>query len=130
VKAQKIDEFVPFQTQEGYKMSNVKAPLMPLNSRNMMRNSKVLNFSRTSLAVLAGGAAGILGLVIIKSFLLNEIEQLESFSKFQTSVIGFLFYFVVSGLLGLYYIMTEAQSNAVHFMTKQQVVTAFVMENL
>lgn len=112
-------------------MSNVKAPMMPLNSRNMMRNSKVLNFSRTSLAVLAGGAAGILGLV---SLFLAKTKSYKSFLLkilcFQTSVIGFLFYFVVSGLLGLFYILTEAQSDSVHFMTKQQVVTAFVMENL
>ena len=81
----------------------------PINSLNVMKNSKSLNFSRTSMSVLAGGVAGILGL---------------------TSLFGFLFYFVASGLLGLYYMAIEAKSDAVHFLNKQQVVTAFVMENL
>jgi hypothetical protein len=84
-------------------------PIVPINSRNVMHNSKSLNFSRTSMSVLAGGVAGILGL---------------------TSIVGFLFYFVVSGFLGLYYMAIETKSDAVHFLNKQQVVTAFVMENL
>ena len=61
------------------------------------------------MSVLAGGAAGILGL---------------------TSIVGFLFYFVISGFLGLYYLALEAKSETVHFLNKQQVGTAFVMENL
>jgi ER membrane protein complex subunit 6 len=84
-------------------------PVLSINSRNVMHNSKSLNFSRTSMSVLAGGVAGILGL---------------------TSLVGFLFYFVISGVLGLYYLAIEAKSETVHFLNKQQVVTAFVMENL
>ena len=61
------------------------------------------------MSVLAGGVAGILGL---------------------TSLVGFLFYFVISGVLGLYYLAIETKSDTVHFLNKQQVVTAFVMENL
>ena len=81
----------------------------PINSRNVMHNAKSLNFSRTSLAVLAGGVAGILGL---------------------TSLFGFLFYFIVSGILGLYYLLLEAKSDTVHFLNKQQLVTGFVFENM
>ena len=81
----------------------------PINSRNVMHNAKSLNFSRTSLSVLAGVVAGILGL---------------------TSLYGFLFYIVVSGVLGLYYLLSEATSDAVHFLNKQQLVTGFVAENL
>jgi hypothetical protein len=81
----------------------------PINSRNVMHNTKSLNFSRTSLSVLAGGVAGILGL---------------------TSLNGFLFYFIASGILGLYYLLVETKSDAVHFLNKQQLVTAFVFENL
>ena len=74
-----------------------------------MHNAKSLNFSRTSLSVLAGVVAGILGL---------------------TSLYGFLFYIIVSGVLGLYYLLSEATSDAVHFLNKQQLVTGFVAENL
>ena len=81
----------------------------PINSRNVMHNAKSLNFSRTALSVLAGVVAGILGL---------------------TSLYGFLLYFVVSGVLGLYYMLSEATSSAVHFLSKQQLVTGFVFENV
>merc|ERR1712001_665287 len=81
----------------------------PINSRNVMHNAKSLNFSRTALSVLAGVVAGILGL---------------------TSLYGFLLYFVVSGVLGLYYMLSEATSPAVHFLSKQQLVTGFVFENV
>merc|ERR1711953_889812 len=81
----------------------------PINSRNVMHNTKSLNFSRTALSVLSGVGAGILGL---------------------TSLYGFLFYIVTSGILGIYYLLSEARSDATHFLTKQQLVTAFVMENL
>jgi len=82
---------------------------MPINPRNVMHNSKSLNFSRTSLSVLSGGVAGILGL---------------------SSLWGFLFYFLVSGLLGLYYLAQRARSDSLHFLNKQQLVTGFVFENL
>ena len=81
----------------------------PINTRNVMHNTKSLNFSRTSLSVLSGVVAGILGL---------------------TSIYGFLFYIVTSGLLGLYYLLSEARSEATHFLNKQQLVTGFVAENL
>lgn len=61
----------------------LRTPIQPLNTRHVMQNTKALNFARTSLSVLAGGVAGILGL---------------------TSLFGFLFYFVVSGILGMYYL--------------------------
>ena len=63
--------------------SSYRAPLHPLNPRHVMQNNKALNFARTSLSVLSGGVAGILGL---------------------TALYGFLFYFVVSGFLGVYYL--------------------------
>lgn len=81
----------------------------PLNPRHVMQNTKALNFSRTALSVLAGGAAGILGL---------------------TSLYGFLFYFLVSAILGVYYLLSEAKGDSQHFLAKQQLVTAFVFENL
>jgi uncharacterized membrane protein len=74
-----------------------------------MHNSKALNFARTSLSVLAGGVAGILGL---------------------TALYGFLFYFLVSAALGLYYFVGLSRSHEVHFLAKQQPMTAFVVENL
>ena len=81
----------------------------PINSRNVMHNTKSLNFSRTSLSVLSGVASGILGL---------------------TSVYGFLFYLITSGLLGFYYLLSDTRSQTKCFLNKQQLVTAFVMENL
>ena len=81
----------------------------PINTRNVMHNTKSLNFSRTSLSVLSGVVSGILGL---------------------TSVYGFLFYLITSGLLGMYYLLSESRSDATHFLNKQQLVTAFVAENL
>ena len=81
----------------------------PINSRNVMYNTKSLNFSRTSLSVLAGVVAGILGL---------------------TGFYGFGFYFILSGLLGMYYLMSETMSEAVHFLNKQQLVTGYVFENV
>nr|ADD38574.1 Transmembrane protein 93 [Lepeophtheirus salmonis] len=81
----------------------------PINSRNVVHNNKSLSFSRTSLSVLSGATAGILGL---------------------TSWIGFLFYFSVSLLLGLYYLVLELRSRSTHFLNKQQVITGFVFENL
>merc|ERR1712156_177913 len=82
---------------------------MPINSRNVMHNTKSLNFSRTSLSVLSGVVAGILGL---------------------SPLLGFLFYFLASGFLGLYYLAQKATTDAVHFLNKQQLVTGFVFENL
>jgi len=82
---------------------------MPINPRNVMHNSKSLNFSRTSLSVLSGVVAGILGLA---------------------SLWGILFYFLVSGVLGVYYMAQRARSDAVHFLNKQQLVSGFVFENL
>ena len=87
----------------------VSPPVMPINSRNVMNNTKSLNFSRTSLSVLAGGVAGILGL---------------------SSLLGILFYFLVSGILGIYYLILNSQKDSLHFMNKQQLITAFVFENL
>lgn len=81
----------------------------PLNPRNVMRNTKALNFARTSLSVLAGVTAGILGL---------------------TALYGFAFYFVVSFLLSVYYLAKEVQGDSMHFLSKQQLITAFVFENL
>jgi len=81
----------------------------PINTRNVMHNTKSLNFSRTALSVLSGVVSGILGL---------------------TSIYGFLFYILTSGLLGLYYLLSEARSDATHFLNKQQLVTGFVAENL
>ena len=81
----------------------------PINTRNVMHNTKSLNFSRTSLSVLSGVVSGILGL---------------------TSIYGFLFYLITSGLLGMYYLLSESRSDATHFLNKQQLVTAFVAENL
>ena len=72
-------------------------------------DTKSLNFSRTSLSVLSGVASGILGL---------------------TSVYGFLFYLITSGLLGFYYLLSDTRSQTKCFLNKQQLVTAFVMENL
>ena len=74
-----------------------------------MNNARSLSFSRTSLSVLAGTSAGILGLA---------------------ALYGFLFYFIVSGILGLYYYVLESQSDQVHFLNKQQLVTSYVFENL
>jgi hypothetical protein len=74
-----------------------------------MQNTRALNFARTSLSVLGGVVAGILGL---------------------TSIYGFLFYFVVSGLLSLYYLVAESRSKSTHFLQKSQVMTAFVFEHL
>ena len=68
-----------------------------------------MNFARTSLSVLAGIAAGILGL---------------------TSLYGFLFYFLVSAVLSLYYMVAESRSESKHFLQKSQVLTAFVFEHL
>ncbi|XP_059098757.1 ER membrane protein complex subunit 6-like [Tigriopus californicus] len=82
---------------------------MPLNPRNVMLNTKSLNFSRTALSVLGGGVAGILGL---------------------TSILGFLFYFAASGLLGLVYLMQSSRSDGMFFLSKQQLVTSYVFENL
>lgn len=82
---------------------------MPINTRNVMHNTKSLNFSRTALSVLAGVVAGILGL---------------------SPLLGFLFYFLASGFLGLYYLAQRATTDAVHFLQKQQLVTGFVFENL
>ena len=92
----------------------VSAPVMPINSRNVMHNTKSLNFSRTSLSVLAGGVAGILGL---------------------SSLWGILFYFIVSGILGAYYLcwpptLLKVQKDSLHFLNKQQLMTGFVFENL
>ena len=81
----------------------------PINTRNVMHNTKSLNFSRTSLSVLSGVVSGILGL---------------------QSIYGFLFYLVTSGLLGMYYLLSETRSEGTHFLNKQQLVTAFVAENL
>ena len=81
----------------------------PLNSRHVMGNTKSLNFARTSLSVLAGGVAGILGL---------------------TALLGFAFYFIVSGALGVYYLFREGRSDKMHFVSRQQLVTAYVLENL
>ena len=50
--------------------------------------------------------------------------------QFLDPLYGFLFYIVVSGVLGLYYLLSEATSDAVHFLNKQQLVTGFVAENL
>jgi len=86
-----------------------RIPLHPINPRHVMRNSKSLNFARTSLSVLSGGAAGVLGL---------------------TSVYGFLFYLLVSAALGVYYFQLGLRSREVHFLNKQQPLTAFVAENL
>ena len=87
----------------------VSPPIMPINSRNVMHNTKSLNFSRTSLSVLAGGVAGILGL---------------------SSLLGILFYFLASGILGIYYLILNSRTDTLHFMNKQQLITAFVFENL
>ena len=87
----------------------VSPPVMPINSRNVMHNTKSLNFSRTSLSVLAGGVAGILGL---------------------TSFLGILFYFLASGILGVYYMINDTRNDSLYFMNKQQLITAFVFENL
>jgi hypothetical protein len=87
----------------------VSPPVMPINSRNVMNNTKSLNFSRTSLSVLAGGVAGILGL---------------------SSLIGILFYFLASAILGFYYLVLNSRKDSLHFMNKQQLITAFVFENL
>ena len=81
----------------------------PINTRNVMHNTKSLNFSRTSLSVLAGGVAGILGL---------------------TSFLGILFYFLASGILGVYYMINDTRNDSLYFMNKQQLITAFVFENL
>ena len=91
-------------------MANPANP-MPINPRNVMHNSKSLNFSRTSLSVLSGMVAGILGL---------------------SSLMGFLFYFVASGILGLFFLAQGKvrSDSAVHFLNKQQLVTGFVFENL
>ena len=94
---------------EEKKMSGKASQPNPINTRNVMHNTKSLNFSRTSLSVLSGVVAGILGL---------------------TSIYGFLFYIITSGLLGLYYLLSEARSDATHFLNKQQLVTGFVAENL
>ena len=59
--------------------------------------------------MLAGIAAGILGL---------------------TSLYGFLFYFLVSAVLSLYYMVAESRSESKHFLQKSQVLTAFVFEHL
>ena len=83
---------------------------MPLNSRHVMSNAKSLNFSRTALSVLAGGVAGILG--------------------FSGYIVGILFYFLVSGLLGLVYYLAAARSSSMHFVNKSQLLTGFVFENL
>ena len=80
-----------------------------MHSRNVMHNTKSLNFSRTSLSVVSGVAAGILGL---------------------SPLLGFLFYFIASGVLGLYSLAQRAATDAVHFLNKQQLVTGFVFENL
>merc|ERR1712027_194482 len=77
----------------------------PLNMRHVMQNNKALNFARTSLSVLAGIGAGILGL---------------------TGLYGFL----VSGVLSLYYVLAESRSDSKHFLQKSQVLTAFVFEHL
>ena len=74
---------------------------MPINTRNVMHNTKSLNFSRTSLSVLAGVVAGVLGL---------------------SPLLGFLFYFMASGVLGLYYLAQRATTDAVHFLNKQSEV--------
>ena len=81
----------------------------PLNMRHVMQNNKSLNFARTSLSVLGGICAGILGL---------------------TSLYGFLFYFLVSGVLSLYYVLAGSRSESKHFLQKSQVLTAFVFEHL
>ena len=74
-----------------------------------MHNTKALNFARTATAVLAGAAAGILGLA---------------------SVYGFLFYFLVSLVLGMHYLLAASRSESQHFLVRQQLVTGFVFENL
>lgn len=91
------------------KSTMVSPPVMPINSRNVMHNTKSLNFSRTSLSVLGGGVAGILGL---------------------SSLFGIVFYFLASGILGLYYLGLNSRQDSLHFMNKQQLITAFVFENL
>ena len=87
----------------------MSSQVMPINSRNVMHNTRSLNFSRTALSVLAGCAAGILGL---------------------SSLLGIFFYFLASGVLGLYYMLIRSQSDSLHFMNKQQLITGFVFENL
>ena len=69
----------------------VSPPVMPINSRNVMHNTKSLNFSRTSLSVLGGGVAGILGL---------------------SSLFGILFYFLASGILGVYYLILNSRQDS------------------
>ena len=44
--------------------------------------------------------------------------------------IGIFFYFLASGVLGLYYMLIRSQSDSLHFMNKQQLITGFVFENL
>jgi len=97
-----------FWSKESCKMKVVNPN--PINSRNVMHNAKSLSFSRTALSALSGISAGILGL---------------------TSLKGFFFYFIMSGILGIYYLILELQSEAVHFLSKQQLLTsALSFENL
>ena len=74
-----------------------------------MHNTKALNFARTSLSVLSGAAAGILGLA---------------------SVYGFLFYLLTSALLGAHYVLAASRSESQHFLARGQLLTGFVAENL